>query len=268
MSEAGGATRPGANSSPSPVPPRAKSEAAPSSASESTLPAGGTSTPWVGSAEAVPGTLPAGSAVREPVACPIAAVPATGERPMTKITKAAAAQTSAAATRWGLWSGLVRTKRMVRLVVLRQERGAVSPWSDVSPSTSGAERGRNLGRGKGTVGLAGRRNPSSEASAASTASLTLPTSIGLHGAPSMALAAARLGAAGLRDAGGVIPTRVLRERLEAKSRSGEGKGANVLLGAGCPVVLGDAAAAACSARSTEASVRPMPADVVDAAEGA
>ena len=48
------------------------------------------------------GGFAAGSADNDPIVCPMPAVPAIGERPTAKMTSAAAAQTSAAATRCGL----------------------------------------------------------------------------------------------------------------------------------------------------------------------
>jgi len=109
-------------------------------------------------------------------------------------------------------------------------------------------RGTGRGRGKGTVGLAGRREPSK--APRSNASKSSVVSMGLHGAPSMLLVGrgaggatgAGAGAAAARaltedaidcsSAGGVMPTSVLRAPSAPRSRSGEGKGANVSFAGG------------------------------------
>src|SRR5688500_1254934 len=57
----------------------------------------------------------------------------------------------------------------------------------------------------------------------------------LHGAPSIGWVARALigvGALAARDVGGMIPTGVLRKAVEAKSRRGEGRGANLVFAAG------------------------------------
>jgi hypothetical protein len=141
------------------------------------------------------------------------AVPAIGERPTAKMTSAAAAQTRMAATLCGLWSGLVRTKRKVRVVVPCQ---LARPISGVSSLGFGsvAVRGTGRGRGKGTVGLAGRRDPSKAEK--SKAACSSAVSIGLHGAPSIVLSLG-MKLCGLRTAGAAATTggAALAPRAEA-----------------------------------------------------
>jgi hypothetical protein len=113
------------------------------------------------------------------------AVPFIGERPTAKMTSATAAHTSAAATRCGLWFGLVSTNRIVREVVPCQLLRPISGVS--SPPPIDAWRGATRGRGKGTVGFAGRRESSRAGSIdeGSNVERFRRVSIGLQGAPSM-----------------------------------------------------------------------------------